>query len=296
MGALNFEDRWILSRLTRAVTRATDALEAFRFNEAFRVIYSFVWDEFCAWYVELVKPRLGTDADADADSSARRVAQRVLAYVLDHSLRLLHPLMPYLTEEIWSHLLRVAPQRRLFAQDGDGARDYIMMSRWPTARGELLNDEVESEMECVQAVVVAVRRIREKRNVPHRDRPEVIVATPDEQTGVLIKRHRDLIAMMARSQPPTTGVGLSKPERAAAEVLDGGIQVFVPVTGNVEAERERVNKELERTRQQLTKIESQLQTQDFIDKARPEVVTRQRDRREQFLTKVAKLEKHLEDL
>jgi valyl-tRNA synthetase len=288
----SFEDRWILARLGHTIVDSTKALEGFRFNEAFRTIRRFVWEDFCDWYVELVKPRLGDNAPA-ADRAA---AQRVLAYVLDHAARLLHPLMPFLTEEIWQYLGQVAPQRSLFDGEAPTTEGSIMQAPWPVLHEDMEDPDAITDMERVQQVIIAVRRIREKRNVPHNERPEVLIATASETEALLYRRHGALIAMMGRTQQPVAGIDVEKPDQAGVEVLPGGTQVFMPVKGNVEAERKRLMKELDNARRQLAKSDTQLNNPAFLERANPAVVERTREQHQKWRELIAKLEQHLADL
>ena len=172
---------------------------------------------------------------------------------------------------------------------------YRRVSKWPEPREGLVDEEVAGHMKRVQDIVVAVRRIREKRRIPQGDRPDVFFSGKDESSAVLIKRYAGLIAAMARSKAPITGVGLEKPPSAAAEVLPDG-EVYVPVFGDVKLERQRFTKDLDRTRKELNKVERQLQNEAFLKKAKPEIVARQRERLAELQEKVAKLERHLEEL
>ena len=159
MDELKFEDRWILSRLNEVIKDTTRAIENFRFIDITKAIYDFTWRDYCDWYVEMVKPRLkGNNRDA-------LVAGRVLAWVLDNILRLLHPIAPFFTEEVWSELGKICPARGLDA-DCTPAGEFLILESWPTATEELRNSEIESSMNRVQDIVRAIRNIRAKVQYP----------------------------------------------------------------------------------------------------------------------------------
>ena len=150
------EDRWICSRLSSVTVAVTDALEAYKFAEASRMLYDFAWDEFCSFYVEMIKTRL-------ADPASRPVAQRVLAHVLDTIARLLHPISPFITEEIWQRLAEAAPQRGLAAPESPA--ESVMIAAWPVAGRELIDERIEVQFAKFQAVLAGLREVRSRQDI-----------------------------------------------------------------------------------------------------------------------------------
>lgn len=286
---LAFSDRWILSRLQRALERATAAFGAFRYHEAVRTIYEFIWNEFCAWYVEITKFRLKEDTE-DA-----RAARLVLAHVLDRSLRMLHPIAPFVTEEIWSNLSRAAPFRELHGRAGTPG-EHLIVSSWPEPDGRLRDEGIEQAMALVQEVITAVRNIRARRAVQPREEIPVTVSCADEEAARVVSSQGYLIEQLARSRPLEVGTDLPRPEGAAVAVLSRA-QVFVSVKKEgLEAERARLEKQLKAERGRLERIEDRLRNRQYIEKAPQEVVERDRSRREDIIAKIERLTKGLEGL
>jgi valyl-tRNA synthetase len=258
--ALTLADRWILSRFANAVKDTTRNLKTYRFNEAANAIYHFAWNEYCDWYLELAKPRWGDDADP-AD---RRVARWVAWKVLDGILRLLHPFMPFVTEEIWQAL----------PHDGD----TLALASWPRAKRSWFDAEAEKEIVFLQELVVAVRNLRAENNVGPGRRVAVVVRG-DEQQLALIERLASQIRPLARIEELTLSRDGSRPAVAASAVV-GGAEVFLPLEGliDLDAERERLVREADKLLTDLEGTRKKLRNQDFLAKARPEIVEKERQR------------------
>jgi valyl-tRNA synthetase len=286
---LALSDRWILSRLQRAVKTATEAFEAFRYHEAVRTVYEFVWNEFCAWYVELVKFRL-KDEGSGADA-----ARSVLAHVLDRSLRLLHPICPFLTEELWSRLGEIVKTREIETGGAPAPSGHLLHARWPEASDSLLDAEAEDTFSLLMEIVTSVRNVRSQRNVPPKDEVPVAVSCRDEATAGAVSPHVHVVENLARARPVTVGVGLDRPEGAATAVLDRA-QVYVPIAVDVEAEREHLAKQLEKEQKFLQKIEGKLHNQQYLERAPRDVVDRDRKTRAEILERIEKLAGNLETL
>jgi valyl-tRNA synthetase len=286
---LALSDRWILSRLQRATRAATEAFEGFRYHEAIRTVYEFVWNEFCAWYVELTKFRLkegGRGAEA---------ARSVLAHVLDRSLRFLHPVCPFITEELWARLGEVRPSRELDLASSSGTSERVVVARWPEPDESLVDDGAERTMLFLQDVVTAVRNVRSERNVRPRDEVPVAVSCRDEAAAEELSGHRSIVARLACAGPVEVGVDLGRPDGAAVAVLDRA-QVFVTVAGDAAAERGKLEKQKEREEAHLRKIDGRLRNQQYLDRAPREVVDRDRVKREEVLARIEKIKANIERL
>jgi valyl-tRNA synthetase len=267
-------DRWIRSRYRRAVDEVTAALEGFRFSDAGQKLYDFVWHEYCDWYVEMAKIRFyGNDPSAKAD------AQWTALEMLKGSLRLLHPFMPFITEEIWNNLPSC---------DGSIAR-----AEWPTARSFETDAEAERDMILVMAVVGAVRNIRSEMRVPPSARVKVMVRAGAPASGIL-ERSSDYITSLARAEGLGVAEKMERPHPAAYAVVEGA-EVFVPLEGLIDlnVERERLTKELDKIVAELTSAGSKLANQNFLTKANPDAVARVKDRVAFLDEKKAKLERGL---
>jgi len=279
------EDRWILSRLSRTVEKVTRSLDLYRFNEAADTLYHFAWHDFCDWYLEIVKPRLREEGDVKAG------AQAVLARVLDGVLRMLHPLMPFLTEEVWQHLKKKAGT----LESGDVPS--IMVAPWPEAVPNETDDDAEGAMALLQSIVRGVRNIRSKMNIQERLELTAVVSAPDEAVAAKLAEHADFVKQMAILSELEIGVGLEKPPSSAVEVVEG-IQVFVPLEGviDADAERARLQSRIEKAEAQLAAVDKKLGNENFVTKAPAEIVQRERDRRAELTAHVETLKKNLAGL
>ncbi|CAA7599446.1 Valine-tRNA ligase [Acididesulfobacillus acetoxydans] len=288
-GDLTQADRWILSRYSATVAGVTEALEQFDLGEAGRTLYEFIWNEFCDWYIELSKPRLyrreGTAAPAGGraqagealegmpaaagDSLARHTAQAVLIEVLDGTLRLLHPFMPFLTEEIWQNLKRHLP----------GSAKSLMLAAWPA--GTACRDERgEEEMRLVMNCTKAIRNIRAEMNISPAKKAEAIIVVPDEESRRMLEAGREDLRQLAGVAkldlvPELAG----KVSQAAGAVLEG-IQIYVPLRGLLDIDKEiaRIEKEIAQTVQEEARLEKKLNNPGFVAKAPPEVVMKEREK------------------
>ena len=286
---LALADRWILSRLQRTIQKATTAFEEFRYNEAIVTIYEFLWNEFCAWYIELTKFRL-------RDKGPGAVAARaVLAHVLDRSLRMLHPICPFLTEEIWARLRDVCPNREIDPGVAPDETELIADAAWPTFDEKRINTAAEETMETLQSIVTAVRNIRSNRNVEPKAEVPVLVSCAEAKLAKLLDPHKSIVAELARGIPVEVGTALERPEGAAVAVLTGA-EVYVPIQIDVAAEKARINKQLANEEKRLKGIEHRLRNEQYLAKAPPEVVARDRNLREEVLGIIDRLRANLEGL
>ena len=268
---LTLADRWILSRFSNAVKDVTRCLKTYRLSEAANALYHFTWNEYCDWYLEFAKPRWAEDSDPESRRAARWVAWKVL----DGVLRLLHPFMPFVSEEIWQAI----------PHDGE----TLALAQWPAAKRAWLDAEAEKQIEFVQALVVAVRNLRAECNLPAGRRVPVVVRGAPEQLE-LVERLRDQILPLARIETLNVSRDGSRPAVAASAVV-AGAEVFLPLEGliDVDEERARLAKEAAKLLDDLEGVKKKLRNQDFLRKARPDVVEREH-------TRLAQLEETLEKL
>jgi valyl-tRNA synthetase len=259
--ALELSDRWIFARLNRAIREVTDDLERFRLHEAAAELYRFFWSELCDWYLELVKPRLYDEANA----AAREAARAVLRDVLDASLRLLHPIMPFITEELWL---------RLPSRDADS----IMVSTWPQPDPEWEDPEAEAAIGMLQELLSAVRNIRSEYNVAHGQPVGVRVLAADESL-------RRALAAEGVATVKLGGIGeISFDGEAqgaeAMAVLSSGAEVHVPLEGLIDVGREsaRLRKRAAELQAVVERAEKRLASKDFVGKAPAQVVEQAREK------------------
>jgi len=273
--ALRIEDRWLLSRLATVTQEVTDALESYRYADAARALYDFAWNEFCSFYVEMTKARF---AEPGPD---KQVAQSVLAHGLDTLLRLLHPMTPFLTEEVWQLLGEVAPRRSL-ALPASEAEESVCIAPWPVADEADLDKTIEQQFATFQAILGAVREVRQSQNIPWSETIEFAVAC-DADAAKLLEPMRPYFAQMAKAAPIALGPDAKPAEMAASKTLEGaqlGVEVHVDVSRfiDVEAETKRLTKELEQKTKFVKSLEGKLSNDKFVANAPAEVVEQERQK------------------
>ena len=277
---LGLVDRWILSRLQRAIGEVRQALDEYRFNEVAASLYQFIWHEFCDWYLELSKIALeGGDAEAQAH------AKQTLATVLDSALRLLHPLMPYITEEVW-HALHP-----------DRAADSIMIQPYPKVDPTLIDEEAERRMTLLMDTIRSVRNIRSEMNLPPGQELSMIIFPSADGVEVELRQNEAYVRRLARLGEIRYQNDGERPRGAALAVIDGA-EVHVPLAGlvNLFEESKRIEKEIGKVVNDLAGVQRKLGDAKFIERAPEEVVEEQRERATQLEEKRVTLEKNLERL
>jgi valyl-tRNA synthetase len=284
---LTLEDRWVLSRLATVTQQVTAALESYRYADAARTLYDFAWDEFCSFYVEMVKNRI-------QDEIQRPVAQRIVAHTLDVLLRLLHPMIPFITEEIWQLLAQAAPQRGL--DDPQPPTVSIMTAAWPQPDTARQNAEIEAQFARFQAVLGALREIRSRQNIPPKSTIEFGVRC-DTATEQLLQPMAPYFESMANAVATGWGSNVTPPTTHAAVTLPIA-EVFVDLTDfiDVAAEIARNEKLVQKLRSQIEGKEKKLTTASFVERAPADVVQREREGLVQLQEQLASVHAALESL
>jgi valyl-tRNA synthetase len=279
---LGLADRWIRSRLGVAVQGALESCDTYRFDLAAQAIYDFTWHEFCDWYLELVKPVLN---DESVSAARRRGTRRTLAEVLEALLRLLHPLMPFITEELWQ---RAAPVAGV-------AGDTVMRQPYPAAADYPRDEDAESEMAWVQGLVLGVRQVRGEMNIaPGRPLPVLLQDATERDLGWL-EANRNLLTALARLESVRPlAPGESPPP--SATVLLGAMRLLVPMAGLIDAEAElaRLAKQRTKLETDLGKTQAKLTKPSFVENAPPAVVDKERRREAELGDAIAKIDQQLE--
>ncbi|MGH7371525.1 MAG: class I tRNA ligase family protein, partial [Candidatus Methylomirabilales bacterium] len=272
-------DRWIMSRLQEVIASVTQALETFRFSDAASHLYQFLWHEYCDWYLEFVKVRLTTDGD----QAAARTGRLLLAHVLEVSLRLLHPIMPFITEEIWQHLPHPS-----------GAPSSVMIAPWPIAEPSRVDPEAVRKMDRVTAVIRSIRNIRSEVRIPTNASPMVLVKIGQEEDASLLASAETYVRQLARAREVRVGRTLERPRRSAVAVT-AGIEIYIPLEGliDIAAEAQRVDRELQKVAQELERVNRKLSNRDFLARAPAEVVTKERETQRELGEASEKLARHL---
>ncbi|MDT4969588.1 MAG: valyl-tRNA synthetase [Acidobacteriota bacterium] len=267
-------DRWIISRLNKIAREVDEALANYRFHEAVQTLYHFFWDDFCDWYIELSK----SEITSETASLERDRARSRLISVLEQALRLLHPFMPYITEELWLRLPGIDGNLRHPAySDGEPT---IMLAKYPQSDSGLIDDRAESEMSSVIELISRVRNIRSELNVKPSDPVRVQIGAADERLREVFLENRDQIVRLARASELTVGAEMTAPRASARAVLTGGAEVAVPLEGLIdfEQERERLGREREKLQKEAAKLEAQLANPQFAERAPEEKVVEVRER------------------
>ncbi|TSK06197.1 MAG: valine--tRNA ligase [Geobacter sp.] len=279
---LSNADRWILYRLNEAAASVDSALEGFRFNEAASELYRFTWSEFCDWYIELAKDDL-----YKGDAERQAAAKYVLWLVLENLLRLLHPFMPFITEEIWQAL----PKK-------DGAADSIMISDFPTPCEEWQGyAAAASEMELVMEVIKGIRNIRGEMEVAPSKQIAAILDCKSEASLALLKKNEVYVMSLARLSDLAIGQGIERPAEASLQVA-GDVEIIVPLKGlvNVEEEEKRLGKEIAKIEKDIEFLSKKLANPSFVERAPADVVDKEREKIAEFENKKKLLEESLEKI
>jgi valyl-tRNA synthetase len=273
--ALRTVERWILSRLNDTTRTVNKALSAFRFDEASNTLYHFFWHEFCDWYIEMVKPVLLDKQGTEAD---KQQARRVLLEVLDRSLRLLHPFMPFITEEIWQKLGGVEPS--------------IMVAPYPVAEDDLEDAEAERLMAAVRAMITAVRNARAESGFTPKDRFKLYVQTENPRDANFFNEYGYLVIELARLNALIVN-GMA-PAGARLDVVESfPIAIELPEKVVTQEEIERTQRELEKSMKELESVDARLANEQFVSNAPPAVVEGARSRRAELVARIEKLRLNL---
>ncbi len=257
--AVLLEDQWILSRLSTVTDHVTECLETYRFAEAARTLYDFAWDDFCSFYVEMVKSRLNNETQRDH-------ARFMLFLVLQTLVKLLHPIIPFVTEEIWQHL-------REFHSD---MAESIVVASWPKGSAKAVDPAVEKQFAVFQELLRAVRDVRAKQNVPPKTEVSFAVKC-DDATATLLKPMEPYFLSMAKAKAVAWGPQTEAPPLAATVPLSGGLDVYVDLTGliDVEAERKKLDKEIANLTKFIQSKELKLSNEAFTSKAPADVIAKE---------------------
>jgi len=272
---LDFADEWIISRFNETFEEFNNAMESFEINNATKIIYSFVWNDFCDWYVEMIKNRLYAD-DEEVKSA---VLTRALS-IFENMLKMVHPFMPFVTEEIYQLM-----QAR---KSGES----ISTSEFPKVKKELINPQADKDMELVENIVTAIRNIRGEMNIP-----------PSRKINVLLKssevkeRQIDYIKKLAKVEKLEAGENITKPKASASAIVKSS-EIYVPLEGliDLDVERQRLQKEITRLEGSLSGIEKKLSNEKFVNGAPAEVVEKERTKQRDWQENLRKLKEILENL
>ncbi|HOA30128.1 MAG TPA: class I tRNA ligase family protein, partial [Candidatus Cloacimonadota bacterium] len=280
---LELADRWIISRLHEVTAEARGHYENLRLNDAAQCIFQFLWDEYCSWYIELAKDRL----KPEAEHSSRLTAKYVLLDVMQAAMRLLHPIMPFISEEIWQSIKEVFPMED----------EALIIASFPISDPSLINPGIANEMAIAQESITAIRNLRKQINLSPGTMVKIVVRTAEaDQTG-LFREYSTYFQRLARVEKITCGTDVDKPKPAISAVVRN-IEIFLPLSGLLDpaVERERLQKQIDKLSKELQGISGKLKNENFLNNAKTEVVDKEREKYAEVNTKLELIKQQLQDL
>ncbi len=277
-GEKSVADDWILTRLNEVIDSVTRLAEKFEFGEVGRTLTNFIWDDFCDWYIEMAKLPLYGD-----DEAAKRTTRSVLAFVLDSTMRLLHPFMPFITEEIWQNL----------PHEGDS----IAVASWPVVRAELNNTQAAEDMKLIVDIIRSVRAIRTEVNTPMSKKITLMIRAKDEAIAATIEANRSTLERFCNPEQLEIGTAVASALKAMTAVVTGA-EIIIPLAGliNIEDEMKRLEKELTKWNDEVTRIEKKLANRGFVAKAPEKVIIEERAKLADYLEKKGIVEARMTEL
>ncbi len=270
--ALNPMDRWILSRLHQTIGFVTESLERRRFNEAVSTLYDFFWHQFCDWYLELAKPNIRS-----------KETQWTLCTVFERTLKLLHPFMPFITEEIWQK----------FPHEGES----IMISPWPQQDKKTIDKKLESELELVIGEIQAIRNVRSAWQINPKESVTVAIKTTRDREMKILREHSTTIVQMAKVSSLQIGKNITRPKESAVANI-GRVETYVVLSGlvDIQVERQRIQAALSDVEKMIRGLEGRLANQEFLQKAPKDIVDKERRKAEELDNRRKRLEENLKTL
>ncbi len=277
-GEKSVADKWILTRLNETIETVTRLSDRYEFGEVGRVLYNFIWDDFCDWYIEMAKlPLYGED------EAAKLTTRSILAYVLDQTMRLLHPFMPFITEEIWQNL----PHKG----------ESITVATWPVVNEELTDHQAASDMKLLVEIIRSVRNIRAEVNTPLSKKINMIVKGKDDNISAVLEKNRAYIERFCNPEELVIGTVVDEPEKAMTAVVTGA-EIILPLAGllNIEEEIARLGKEYTKLTQEVERVQKKLSNEGFVKKAPEKVINEERAKEKDYMEKRALVEARLNEL
>ncbi|MFK9091282.1 valine--tRNA ligase [Bacillus salipaludis] len=277
-GEKSVADKWILTQLNETIEHVTRLSERYEFGEVGRALYNFIWDDFCDWYIEMAKlPLYGED------EAAKKTTRSILAYVLDNTMRLLHPFMPFITEEIWQNL----------PHNGES----ITTAAWPVVKPELSDEQAAQEMKLLMEMIRSVRNIRAEVNTPMSKKIKMLVKAKDDAVLKSIENNRSYIERFCNPEELQMGVDIEVPEKAMTAVITG-LEIILPLEGliNIDEEIARLEKEYEKLNKEVDRVQKKLSNVGFMKKAPESVITEERAKEQDYLEKRNIVEARIKEL
>src|SRR5690606_2669439 len=266
-GEKSLADKWILTRLNETIEHVTRNNDKYEFGEAGRHLHNFIWDELCDWYIEMAKLPLYGD-----DEQAKKTTQSVLAYVLDQTMRLLHPFMPFITEEIWQKL----------PHEGES----ITVADWPTVREDFHDEKAAEEMKRLVSIIKSVRNIRAEVDTPMSKQISLLIQAKDDSIVAELETNRGYLERFCNPSELVIATNVDAPEKAMTAVVTGA-EIFLPLEGLIDFDKEiaRLEKELDKWNKEVERVQKKLQNQGFISKAPEAVIEEEKKKEQDYLDK-----------
>jgi len=277
-GEKSVADKWILTRLNETIDHVTKLSDRYEFGEVGRALYNFIWDDFCDWYIEMAKlPLYGED------EPAKKTTRSILAYVLDNTMRLLHPFMPFITEEIWQNL----------PHEGES----ITIAKWPEVKPELTDEQAAQEMKLLVEMIRSVRNIRAEVNTPLSKKIKMLVKAKDEKILKALEANRSYIERFCNPEELMMGTDVDAPDKAMTAVITG-VEIILPLEGliNIDEEIARLEKELDKLTKEVDRVQKKLSNEGFMNKAPEAVVAEERAKEKDYLEKRSIVEQRIKEL
>ncbi len=277
-GEKSLADKWILTRLNETIEQVTKNTDKYEFGEAGRHLYNFIWDELCDWYIEMAKLPLYGEDDVK-----KKMTQSVLAHVLDQTMRMLHPYMPFITEEIWQQL----------PHQGDS----ITIATWPEVNQAFHDEKASQEMKRLVSIIKSVRNIRAEVDTPMSKQINILIQAENQKIVDELEKHRDYLERFCNPNKLIIETNISVPEKAMSAVVTGA-ELYFPLEGLIDFNKEidRLEKELTKWTKEVERVQKKLGNQGFVNKAPQAVVEEERQKEKDYLDKQAKVRARLEEL
>lgn len=277
-GEKSVADKWILTRLNETIEHVNKNVERYDFGEAGRYLYNFIWDEFCDWYIEMAKlPLYGEDDEQ------KHTTRSVLAYVLDNTMRMLHPFMPFVTEEIWQHL----------PHQGES----ITRAAWPEVRNDLHDEGAAEEMKRLVAIIRSVRNIRAEVDTPMSKQIVLFVQANDKEIEAQLEANRHYLERFCNTSELTISINVDVPEKAMSAVVTGA-DLYLPLEGLIDTDKEiaRLQAEFDKLNKEVERVQNKLGNESFVSKAPDKVVAEEKQKEKDYLEKRSKVEERIKEL
>ncbi|WP_117170457.1 valine--tRNA ligase [Paraliobacillus sediminis] len=277
-GEKSVADKWILTRLNETIEHVNKNVERYDFGEAGRYLYNFIWDEFCDWYIEMAKlPLYGEDEEQ------KHTTRSVLAYVLDNTMRMLHPFMPFVTEEIWQYL----------PHQGES----ITRAAWPEVRNDLHDEGAADEMKRLVAIIRSVRNIRAEVDTPMSKQIVLFVQANDTEIEAQLEANRHYLERFCNTSELTISINVDVPEKAMSAVVTGA-DLYLPLEGLIDTDKEiaRLQAEFDKLNKEVERVQKKLGNESFVSKAPEKVVEEEKQKEKDYVVKRAKVEERIKEL